>query len=263
MPNQYVNKVVLSNGTTLIDLTGDTITIGDAVVGVTLHLASGEVVTGTLDDFTGATSSTAGAHGLVPAPAAGEQNYVLTGTGDWASPDVFVTPSASANSLTVKVGHYQETVTFDAADTTNAGLMSAADKAKLDGIGTPGITRLWGNASPASSFAAKTVTMSGKFANYDLILFEYRFSTSSVYYYTRVFRAQKLEDNSGTTNSFTLDINASSYNRTGGRNFSIKRLQEPGTDDYFSQVVFAAAGYNGSSSDNSYCIPTDIYGIKL
>lgn len=36
-------------------------------------------------DFTGATASTAGAHGLVPAPAAGDQEKVLTGDGSWTA----------------------------------------------------------------------------------------------------------------------------------------------------------------------------------
>lgn len=40
----------------------------------------------TYSDFTGATSSTAGAHGLVPAPAAGDQNKFLQGDGTWATP---------------------------------------------------------------------------------------------------------------------------------------------------------------------------------
>ena len=35
------------------------------------------------DDFTGATESTAGVHGYVPAPAAGDQAKVLTGGGTW------------------------------------------------------------------------------------------------------------------------------------------------------------------------------------
>lgn len=37
----------------------------------------------TYSDFTGATSSTAGAHGLVPAPAAGDEGKVLHGDGTW------------------------------------------------------------------------------------------------------------------------------------------------------------------------------------
>ena len=40
----------------------------------------------TIVDMTGATSSTAGAHGYVPAPAAGDQNKFLQGDGTWATP---------------------------------------------------------------------------------------------------------------------------------------------------------------------------------
>lgn len=36
-------------------------------------------------DMTGATSSTAGAHGLVPAPSAGDENKVLSGAGIWVN----------------------------------------------------------------------------------------------------------------------------------------------------------------------------------
>lgn len=41
----------------------------------------------TYSDLTGATSSTAGVHGLVPAPAAGDQGKVLKGDGTWGTAD--------------------------------------------------------------------------------------------------------------------------------------------------------------------------------
>jgi hypothetical protein len=37
-------------------------------------------------DMTGASAGTAGVHGLVPAPAAGDQDKVLTGAGTWETP---------------------------------------------------------------------------------------------------------------------------------------------------------------------------------
>lgn len=46
MPNQYKNKVVY-NGTTLIDLTADTITASALMQGYTAHDASGAPITGT------------------------------------------------------------------------------------------------------------------------------------------------------------------------------------------------------------------------
>lgn len=48
MPNTYVNKVIKSNGETIIDLTQDTVTSSDHIMsGYTGHLASGAQVTGT------------------------------------------------------------------------------------------------------------------------------------------------------------------------------------------------------------------------
>lgn len=43
------NKVQLADGTTLIDLTEDTVTAGDLVLGATAHDRSGEIITGTFD----------------------------------------------------------------------------------------------------------------------------------------------------------------------------------------------------------------------
>lgn len=65
----------------------------------------------------GATSSAAGGAGLVPAPAAGEQNSYLRGDGTWSTPT---------------------DTTYGVATSTSNGLMSAADKTKLDGISETG-----------------------------------------------------------------------------------------------------------------------------
>lgn len=46
--NPYVNKVQLADGTTLIDISSDTVTAADVSVGVTFHLKSGATGTGTL-----------------------------------------------------------------------------------------------------------------------------------------------------------------------------------------------------------------------
>lgn len=69
----------------------------------------------TYSDMKGATSSAAGTHGLVPAPATGANNRYLRSDGTWAVP-----PDTNT--------------TYSAATTSTAGLMSASDKAKLDGI---------------------------------------------------------------------------------------------------------------------------------
>ena len=63
--------------------------------------------------FGAATASAAGSNGLVPAPAAGKQAQYLRGDGTWATPT---------------------DTTYKNATTSTAGLMSASDKSKLDGI---------------------------------------------------------------------------------------------------------------------------------
>lgn len=67
----------------------------------------------TYSTFKAATASAAGGSGLVPAPAAGENDEYLRGDGTWATPP---------------------NTTYTNATSSKAGLMSAADKKKLDGI---------------------------------------------------------------------------------------------------------------------------------
>ena len=49
MPNTYKNKVVY-NGTTLIDLTADTVTASTLMQGYTAHAADGSTIVGTVPD---------------------------------------------------------------------------------------------------------------------------------------------------------------------------------------------------------------------
>lgn len=48
--NPYVNKVVLADGRTLIDLSADTVSAGKMLSGTTAHDKSGAVISGTLLD---------------------------------------------------------------------------------------------------------------------------------------------------------------------------------------------------------------------
>ena len=69
----------------------------------------------TYSNMKAATADAAGSAGLVPAPGAGKQTSFLRGDGTWVVPT---------------------NTTYSAATTSAAGLMSAADKTKLDGIAT-------------------------------------------------------------------------------------------------------------------------------
>lgn len=67
----------------------------------------------TYTNFKGATADTAGSSGLVSAPAKGQQRLYLRGDGTWATPT---------------------NTTYNDATQSAHGLMTAADKTKLDGI---------------------------------------------------------------------------------------------------------------------------------
>lgn len=58
----------------------------------------------TYSDFTGATASAAGAHGLVPAPAAGRNTYYLRGDQSWQSPQNNATTTAAGYVLDARMG---------------------------------------------------------------------------------------------------------------------------------------------------------------
>lgn len=113
----------------------------------------------TTAQMTGATGEAAGTGGTVPAPAMGQQTYYLSGAGTWVEPDwltehptisvsaddtatanpafgaTFQAVSAiakDANGHVTKVTTTTVTVPNTEATSSTAGLMSGADKSKLD-----------------------------------------------------------------------------------------------------------------------------------
>ena len=53
--NPYANKILLADGTTLIDLTSDTVVADKMLSGVTAHNRAGAVITGSIQSQAGAT----------------------------------------------------------------------------------------------------------------------------------------------------------------------------------------------------------------
>ena len=86
--------------------------LGGVMIGSGLSVTDGRIA---VPGMTGATQSTGGTAGLVPASAAGDNGRFLRADGTWAEPD---------------------NTEYDAATQASAGLMSAADKTKLDGFGS-------------------------------------------------------------------------------------------------------------------------------
>lgn len=80
MANEYVSKVVLSNGTTLIDLTGDTVTAADVLSGVTTHGKDGAPITGTCTYDSDTSEDTAAVGEILSGKTAHARGALLTGT---------------------------------------------------------------------------------------------------------------------------------------------------------------------------------------
>ena len=95
-----------------IDITSNTISIDTSVVAELSDLPS---------VMTGASSGTAGASGLVPAPAAGDDTKFLSGDGLWKTISIYSLPIASDTTLGgIKVGN---NLTID----SGTGVLSATD----------------------------------------------------------------------------------------------------------------------------------------
>lgn len=90
------------------------------------------------EEFRGSTSSFNGTAGLVPAPTKNETGYFLSANGGWENPISTFGQYSTANNVEISVGSgaSYETVVIEAANGENgkAGVMSAMDKSKLDGL---------------------------------------------------------------------------------------------------------------------------------
>lgn len=105
-------------------------------------------------DFTGATASAAGAHGLVPAPAAGDEAKFLQGDGTWAA------PAGGVSSVNSKTGAVVLSATdVGAIATTAKG--AASGVAELDSNGkvpTAQLPSYVDDVVEAASFSALPAT---------------------------------------------------------------------------------------------------------
>lgn len=121
MANEYVSKVALSNGTTLIDLTGDTVTAAGMLSGVTAHGKDGAPITGTCTYDSDTSNDTAAVSEILAGKTAHARGVLLTGT--------MTNNGAQTGSITTKA--QQVTIAQGFHDGTGKVSIASAEQAKL------------------------------------------------------------------------------------------------------------------------------------
>lgn len=154
MANEYVSKVVLSNGTTLIDLTGDTVTASDILTGVTAHDKSGASITGTCSYDSDTSDDTAAVGEILSGKTAHARGALLTGTMT-NNGGVTGTISTKAGTYTVPQGYHDGSGSVGISSTEQAKIIAGNIKA---GVQILGVTGSYGGETISAQ--AKSVTPS-------------------------------------------------------------------------------------------------------
>lgn len=121
MANEYASKVVLSNGTTIIDLTGDTATAATVLAGSTFHDKSGAPVTGTCEYDSDTSDDTAAVGEILSGKTAHARGALLTGT--------MTNNGAQTSSITTKA--QQVTIAQGYHDGSGKVSIASAEQAKI------------------------------------------------------------------------------------------------------------------------------------
>lgn len=121
MPNTYNSKVVLGDGTVLIDLTGDTVAANNLLAGITAHGKDGAPITGTCDFDADTSDDTATAAEILATKTAHARGTGLTGT--------MPNNGAVAGKITTKAGAY--TVPQGYHDGSGTVAIDATEQAKI------------------------------------------------------------------------------------------------------------------------------------
>lgn len=135
--NQYVNKVVLADGTTLIDLTGDDVTRASVLAGMKFHLPSGEGTTGTCPFDADTSDADAVAAEILYGKTAYKNGSKLTGT---MPNNGGVTGSVStvAGQYSVPAGYHDGSGKVGIASAEQAKIIAGNIKAGIQILGVTG-----------------------------------------------------------------------------------------------------------------------------
>ena len=143
MANEYVNKVVLSSGETLIDLSGDTADAAHVLKGSTFHDKSGAPKTGTCTYDSDTSEDTVAAAEMFVGKTAHARGVKITGT--------MPNNGAVSGSIATKDGQY--TIPQGFHDGSGKVGIASAEKAKLipgnikSGVEVLGVTGSYGGES--------------------------------------------------------------------------------------------------------------------
>lgn len=148
------SKVVLSNGTVLIDLTSDTVDASHLLSGYTAHGADGEAVTGTCAYDSDTSDDTATASEILATKTAHARGTALTGTMT-NNGGVTGTISTKAGQYTIPQGYHDGSGKVSISSTEQAKIIAGNIKS---GIVILGVTGTYGGESVTAQ--AKTATPS-------------------------------------------------------------------------------------------------------
>ena len=146
------NNKIIFDGNTLIDLTGDTVTAADVLTGISFHLPSGEVGTGTCDYDSDTSEDTAQQSEILAGKTAHARGTKLTGT----------MPNRGAVTLEIDDVNDEIAIPQGYHDGSGKAKLDATEKAKIiagnikSGVEILGITGDY--TGEAISAQSKTVT---------------------------------------------------------------------------------------------------------
>lgn len=155
------SKVVLSNGTVLIDLTADTVDASHLLSGYTAHGADGEAVTGSCPYDSDTSDDTATAAEILATKTAHARGTALTGTMA-NNGGVTGTISTKAGQYTIPQGYHDGSGKVSISSTEQAKIIAGNIKS---GIVILGVTGTYGGESVTAqaktatpSFSSQTIT---------------------------------------------------------------------------------------------------------
>lgn len=161
MANQYKNKVII-NGTTIMDLTADTITAADLASGKTAHDKSGAPITGTNTYDADTSEDTAAVSEILTGKTAHARGTLLTGT----MPNrgaVTGTISTKAQQYTIQQGYHDGSGKVQIAATEQAKIIATNIRQGVTILGVEGTMSgeegvVAQSKSATPTFASQTIT---------------------------------------------------------------------------------------------------------